>query len=206
MMLEDKPPYVTFEVRQVEDRNKTIETGHYCANDVDYVIVTPRGSRDRIERVATEWFAVKQQEVREERFPPQWLTMYKTLFEEWKAGRVLPESGTPILTWPPLSPGQQKTLLEANIRTVEDLATAPEEALAFIGMGGRALKQKAINWLEAASGPGQLAERITDIESKMTALTERNVSLEERNKALEAENETLKTANEKPARRSQAAE
>jgi hypothetical protein len=47
-----KPPYVRFEVRSVEDRTASIESGHYVGKDVIFAIVTPAGTRDRIEREA----------------------------------------------------------------------------------------------------------------------------------------------------------
>jgi predicted RecB family nuclease len=56
-------------------------------------------------------------------------------------------------------PAQIKTLLDINVRTVEELAAANEETLNRVGMGGRALKQKAIIWLESSK---RSAESLTE--------------------------------------------
>ena len=161
----DRPPYVAFEYRSVEDRNATIEAGHYVGKDVAYAIITPQGSKDRIERVATDWFSSMEQMVAEERFPAEWLRAYRSVFKEWSEGNGIPESGTPILTWPAVNKSQAQAILFANIRTVEDLAQANEAAVAAIGIGARSLVQRAKDWLSAAKDTGQLAERLSALEA-----------------------------------------
>ena len=57
-MSEDaKPPFVIFETRAVEDREQSIAEGHYVAKDVNYAIITPAGTKDRIEKVAEDFAA-----------------------------------------------------------------------------------------------------------------------------------------------------
>lgn len=161
-----KPPYVTFEYRSVEDREATIEQGHYVGKDIAYAIITPQGSRDKIEKIAEEWLASTEAAVREERFPMDWLRFYKNLYKEWQEGRELPLEGTPILTWAAVSPAQQKAILDANIRTVEDLAAANESALSCIGIGARSLKDRATSWLKSAQEVGKTAERNAALEEQ----------------------------------------
>jgi hypothetical protein len=69
--------------------------------------------------------------------------LYQQALENYKQSRETPEQGIAIKDWPGASPAQIKTLLDINVRTVEELAAANEETLMRIGMGGRALKQKA---------------------------------------------------------------
>lgn len=166
-----RPPYVQFELRAVEDRAASQDAGHYVAKDVAYAIITPAGSRDRIEKIAEEWLRDMGEQVRQERLPIEWHRHYQTIYAAWKEGREAPETGTSIRQWPVVSPAQVELLINLRIRTVEDLAAANEEAIARMGMGGRALKQKAVDWLASASGIGKNVE--------VTA-------------ALRAENETLK--------------
>ena len=83
---------------------------------------------------------------------------FRSAYKVWKETQEVPLSGTPIKNWPALSLSQVTNILSANIRTVEDLACANEDALAHIGMGGRALKAKAIAWLSTASDTGKIAE------------------------------------------------
>lgn len=174
---EARPPYVTFETRPIEDRNASIEAGHYVAKDVIYALITPQGSRDRVEQEADAWLDMLAKESREGRFPQEWLTAYKSIYSEWKEGREMPLSGTSITLWPALKPSLIPTLLDIKILTVEDLANANEETVNRIGMGGRALKQQAKDWLEASSSVGTVA-------AKVTALSSENSDLQERNKEL----------------------
>jgi hypothetical protein len=163
---EERPPYVKFETRAVEDRNGSIAAGHYVARDEDYALITPQGSKDVVERVVTEWFDNLVQQVAQQRFPQTWLTGYRSHYEAWKKGEELPVDGHPVKLWTVASPSQILALLNAKCRTVEDLAGANEETLARIGMGSRALKQRAVEWLESSKSVGQQSERIAALEAE----------------------------------------
>lgn len=183
---EDRPPYVSFETKSIEDRAASIEAGLYKTRDVDFAHVTPQGSKDRIERNVAEWFEALESQVAQGRFKREWLTGFRESYKAWKDGRELPLKGTPILTWPVLSPSQVKSVLDAHVRTVEDLAAANEETIARIGMGGRALKDKAVSWLSAASGNGKVTEELAALRVKNEAAEARNIALEKQVKELVA--------------------
>lgn len=187
-----RPPYVRFETRPVEDRVASIEAGHYVAKDVDYALITPHGSKDCIERVVAEWLPQLDQQAAEGRIPVEWPRAFKEGYRAWKEGREAPLSGLAVEQWPVASPAQVKSLLNAKIRTVEDLAQANEESLARIGMGARALKNKAIEWLSAAAGQGRLAERLSALETALADAKARNEELASRNAALQAQVDALK--------------
>lgn len=180
-------PYVRFEVRPVEDRAASIEAGHFVAKDVTYAIITPPGSKDELEKEAEAWLRDTKYAVDEDRVPATWLQHYKSLYTEFKEGNELPESGTPIRTWPVLSPAQIANVVAANIRTVEDLANANESALQFIGMGAAALRQKAKDWLTSAEKNGKptealsaLKKQVESLEARATAAEARAVELEKK--------------------------
>lgn len=182
----ERPPYVTFETRAVEDRAVSIETGHYVAKDVTFALITPAGSKDRIELEALTWLQQLERDVQNGRCNPLWLTHFKELYRAWTDGQEAPLNGTAISSWPALSPAQARTVLAANIRTVEDLAVANEAALAAIGMGGRTLKLKAEAWVASAAGPGKVGE-------ELASLRVANETLITRNDALAKQVETLST-------------
>ena len=60
--------------------------------------------------------------------------------------------GFPIRQWAAVSKAQAENLVLARVMTVEELAAASEEVISRIGMGGRALKDKAVAWLESSKG------------------------------------------------------
>jgi hypothetical protein len=184
--VEARPPYVTFELRPVEDRTASIEAGYYKTMDVEYAFITPQGSKDRIERNVEEWFASLAQQSHEGRFPAEWLAHFRASHKAWKEGRELPLDGTPVLTWPVASPSQVKQLLDHKVRTVEDLAAANEETLNRIGMGGRALKEKAVSWLASASSTGKVTEELAALKTANSDFKARNELLEKQLRELAA--------------------
>lgn len=168
--LEARPPYVIFEMRPEEDRAASQAKGHAVYKDVAYVIVTPQGSKDRYERVASEWFEQKQLEANEGRFPAEWLQHYRNQFQLWQQGQEVPLDGTSILNWPVATKAQVKTLIGIGVRTVEDLALANEETLARIGMGSRSLQAQARAYLENAKDSGVVVKQVTALQEENAQL------------------------------------
>ena len=176
-IMEARPPYVRFELRAEEDRTASIESGKFVARDVAFALVTPQGSKDCIERNAEEWLAHIATEAREGRFPEPWLAHYLKAYEAWKNGQELPVNGTPIVTWPAISPANAKMLLDLNIRTVEELAQATEEAICHIGIGARALKQRAIDFLSQSGDAGKAS-------AEMEVLRVTNADMQKQNEEM----------------------
>ncbi len=179
----ERPAYVTFVKRAVEDRDATIASGMYTPKDVDFVIITPPGSKDRIERNAEEWFVQMREQVAQQRLPREFLSLYKEAYEEWKATGEVPVNGTYIKNVALFSPAQIEMLLQANLKTVEDLAVATEEAIARLGMGGRAMKKQAESYLASAKNGAPAAQ--------LTALQLENEELRKSNEALAKQVEQL---------------
>jgi FtsZ-binding cell division protein ZapB len=177
---EPKPPYVRFETRSEEDRQASIEAGHYVGKDVIFAIVTPAGTRDVIERKVEDWFANIEEGVKQERIPGWWMESYRRSLDNYKAQRDDPEVGMPIKDWPGATPSQIRTMLDIGVRTVEDLAAANEETLGRIGMGARALKQKAATWLQDSQDVGKNAERIGALQTENEQLKETIAELMDR--------------------------
>lgn len=176
-----RPPHVVYERRAEEDRTASIEQGRYVSRDVDYAIVTPAGSKDRVERVVADWFLMLAGEVKAERWPQTWLDQLRAGYDSWTRGQTPPESGTPLSTWPALSPAQVKNWAQIGIRTIEELAEANEETLSAYGMGSRDMKSRAGLFLEnAKSDSGPLV-------AKLRAAEELIASMEVRMKSLEAQ-------------------
>lgn len=177
-VLEARPPYVVFEVREVEDRAATHEKGHYVGKDVNFAIICPQGSRDRVERIAEEWLVQIKAEARNGRFPAEWCVAYEKAYAAWKEGRELPENGTPIRSWPVLSPSQVSHLLNLRVRTVEDLANLNEEGILRIGMGARSLQQKARDYLQAAQDKGVITQQMEILRMENEHLLQQNAELQ----------------------------
>lgn len=171
-MSEEKlqPPFVRFETRSVEDRDATIEAGHYVGRDVVFALVTAPGTRDELEKVADEWIANLEEGVKQDRIPQLWVDHFKRALTAYKESREIPLEGTPVVTWPGVTPSQLKLLLDINVVTVEQLADANEETVSRIGMGGRALKQKARDFLDTAQNSGKMVEEMQSLRVENEAL------------------------------------
>lgn len=191
---ENRPPYVIFERRAVEDRQATLQAGRFVSKDVDFAIVTPIGSKDRIPREVQDWFKMLDQQAREQRIPPEWPLQYRKAYEAWMRGEDTPVQGTPIKGWPLLTPAQQANVIGANIRTVEDLAQANDEARHRIGMGANEMVAKAFSWLKTASERGTVVQENVALHARVQALEEQIKNLQDVNSALRTENAMLVTA------------
>jgi len=189
-----RPPFVIFETRAVEDREQSIANGHYSVKDVVYAIITPAGTKDRIEKIATEWLRDLEEAVRQERFPQAWLNAYKQAYASWCETRETPEFGIPVTSWPAVSPAQVRMLLDLNLRTVEQVAEANEEALSRMGMGSRALKAKAQAYLDASEGEGKISAELDKLRQEIDSLKTRDTEREAELSKLKIENEALKKA------------
>lgn len=194
-VLEARPPFVRFETRSEESRAASVAAGNTVYTDVDYALITPQGSKDCIERRVDEWLVMLREQVKQERFPNQWLDHYKRLYEGWKAEGEIPVQGTPLRNWPMLTPAQVKTLTGLKLLSVEDLAVANEETIARMGMGGRALKDKAVAWLKAqGSDAGKQAEEIVDLRIRLERADTQNETLAQAVAQLQAQIAILTSA------------
>ena len=186
-MLQERPPFVRFDTISVEDRDATIKQGSYVGKDIDMAFITPAGSKDCIERVVSEWFDKLTEDLASSRIPAAWVEHYKTLYRAFKEGKAPPVSGTPVIDWPGLSPSVVKTLISLNLRAIEDVAVLNEEGIARLGMGGRALRQRAIDYLAAAKNVGQVAEEMSAMRARTEAAEARNEANDEKIRVMAAQ-------------------
>lgn len=183
----DRPPYVVWESRAIEDRDASLKAGHYVSKNIDFAIITRPGSRDTLDKEALVWLAELREKSRKNELPPRWFEAFSESYKFWKNGEEAPVEGTPIKGWPVLSPAAQKDLIHAGIRTVEDLAQFSDSELSVIGIGALSFKQKAQAWLAAANDTGKTAEKLADLTQKVTELTDLTQRLLTENKALQAQ-------------------
>lgn len=182
-----KAPWVMFDRRAEEDRTESIKQGRYVAKDVDYVLITPHGSKDQIERVVSEWLDYLQQQVAEGRVEPEWPSAYRRAYSAWLEGKEMPMEGTAVINWPVASPAQVRMLTDLHVLTVEVLAEANSELIGRMGMGGRALVEKAKSFVAQANGPGKITEQLNDLRTRMEAAEAINKVLAEQNNTLRAQ-------------------
>lgn len=183
---EERPAYVRFERRPVEDKEASLREGRYVAKDVDFALVTPPYSKDCVEQKVTRWLEDLERGVRDGRIPKQWADLWKEGYHKWQNGQEMPLHGTPILGWGVVSPAQQKMLIAVNCMTVEDLAQVNDEGMKRIGMGALDLRNKAKNWLASMKDHGGVTVQMTALESENKVLKASLETLQTQVKALQA--------------------
>lgn len=175
----DRPAYVRFVRRAVEDKAASLREGRYVAKDVDYALITPPYSKDCIEIKVSQWKLNMEQDVANNRLPAEWRDNYLKQHDAWSNGQELPPVGMAIRGWTVLSPAQQETLIRMNILTVEDLAAINDEGLRRIGMGAMDLKNKAVAALQATKDHGPLIQQVSALQGENKSLKEQLAALTE---------------------------
>lgn len=161
LMQAGRPPYVKYEERSFEDRAATQAEGRLIMKSVDFVIIRQTGSKDTVETEAKPWLdSLKNQK----EMHPDWVSHFHKQYDAYRSGQEITPIGTHVKTWPLISKAQCDMLLNANLRTVEDVAGANEDSLRHVGIGARELQQKARAWLETAGKNGKGAERLVALE------------------------------------------
>lgn len=186
--------YVEFELRPIEDRAESIKAGHPVYKDQEIAVITMPGGSLVVDKVITDALLYEWRHGDGRRKPPA--PHAARAYEAWKEGREAPLEGTDLKNWPGVTPAQLKTCQGANIRTLEDLASANAEAIKRLGMGGLALVQKAQAYLSSADS-NKAAEEISALKVRMDELAE---SLKSKDETIAELEQRLKDA-EAPAKK-----
>jgi hypothetical protein len=84
---EERPAYVRFERRPIEDKEASLREGRYVAKDVDFALITPPYSKDCVEQKVTRWLEDLDRGVRDGRIPTQWVELWKDGLNKWRNGQ-----------------------------------------------------------------------------------------------------------------------
>lgn len=169
-------PYVRFEsqVRETKDG-----LGHIVCTPIYYAHITPAGGKDEVVKVAEEWLAdLMQKSMTRGPFDAaaseytQWYERFKKMFEQFKAGEEMTVPGTALRACPAFTKIEVAQCEAIKILSVEDLSVANEEAVSRLSMGGRALKMKAVKFLEDKAS-GNLALENEALRLQLADLTEK---------------------------------
>lgn len=176
-----RPPFVEFKRIAVPDSVKTQELGRRVTKDVDFAYIMQPGSRDQVERKATDWLAMIKQknlDASPDAYPDEWVRGFHEKYKAWLDGQEMPLDGTSVKEWALLSPAQAENFIALRILTIEDVAAMTEDALGRFGMGGRELRDKAREWLTKQEVAGSLAIENQELKQQLADLSARLAQLE----------------------------
>ena len=191
--------YVEFELRAEEDRNETMKVGHPVFHDIEIAIITMPGGNLVVDKVVSAELLNEWKRGIPGRKPPS--PFATAAYEAWKDGREAPVNGIDLKNWPGVTPAQLKMCQGCNIRTVEDLAESNADSIRKMGMGGVALKDKAISYMKSA-GLNKNSEEVSALKVEMEALREAVIK---RDLQIEKLMEQLTEPEDEPKRRKKAA-
>lgn len=97
----------------------------------------------RIEYPGGDWKETELQEYHKQQFPEHW---------EFYCNNERSVIGTPIGDWGGVKADFAEVCRANNIYTVEQLADLTDANLSILGLDGRAIREKAQNWVGGASG------------------------------------------------------
>lgn len=178
-LMEERPPFIRFERRSIEDRNASISEGVARYRDVEFIILSQHGSTNTVEKEVESFFIDKQRDVRNGRIPQQWVDGWRRMHQEWKQGLEPVPDGTSVRLWPAISPAEADTLVAHRVLTVEDFAVLNDEGMRKLGMGWKRRQDQAKAFLasvdqnKAAEKLSAANARIGDLEAQVGELLDR---------------------------------
>lgn len=93
-------------------------------------------------------------------------------FNRFKKNQDLPANGYALINWRGIDPATRDKLIGMGINTVELVANMTEEAMQYVGMGARALQQKAQAFLLQNNAPEQAAIEMTQLRQQNESMAE----------------------------------
>jgi hypothetical protein len=145
-------PFIEFFIDSEEDRVKSLENGRLTMRDVDMVRVRQRGSKDYVEKPVAGWLKEMRAYSDEGHQPAEWADLYEAAYKKWKAGEDGPVKGFDLRNWGGINKAQVENLRSMGILSVEEVAEMNESTMNRIGMGSRALKNRAMEWVRSMAG------------------------------------------------------
>lgn len=154
---EDKKLLVKFFLKPRPDRKATLEQGRPVFRDVVHIDIKIPGSRNTgVVRPAT----------------PKDKARFADHYRAYTDRTEAPSEGTPLTEWPLITRSRCEEYAFIHIKTVEQLANVSDTHISKF-MGGLAMKQKAIDWLEVAEDEApmlKLKEEIAERDERILKL------------------------------------
>ena len=157
---EDRALGVRFYTDKQINQQKSKDAGTAVYDDVEMCEIRIPGTQDVIRNVVSD--------KEKSRFPRQYAAFQQDKDQDSAVG-------TPLTHWPIIttSPGSVETARALGIRTVEQLAQAPDAGIQRLGPGWLDLRKKARTWLLAAKDGAvlnRLHEELAERDRRLAAL------------------------------------
>lgn len=163
-------PFIEFYREAKMDTQASEALGRRVTKDVNMVRIIPRGGSLILEKTPEEWIQqLKNKSINQshDAYPQDWINQIELGYEAWKKGFEAPLNGTSVKEWAYLSPAQAENFISLRILTVEDVAEMTEEAMGNVGMGARALRDKAREYLKGKEVSDEVARENQELKKQL---------------------------------------
>lgn len=182
---DDNDVPVRFFQKAVQNKFRSKQENRPIFEDKDFIRIFYVGSRDYLDREATE------QDKR--RFSRQWEAYQKQEKHSWQ--------GTPLASYPGMTEAMKNTLEYYHVYTVEGLVSSSDATLDQVGMGARELQKNAKAWVEHAKEnkedeeKKQMREQIEKLTNTVAELSRRGNKSQPKTKGKSKEVDVLEELN-----------
>lgn len=159
-----------FKTISFEDGRKTMEAGRPIFTDLEVVEIRFAGSKDCTVQPVHQFSHWEVDEDTGEQRALTYAERWPKQYRQFKEKQAQTKSGTPLDYAPFLVPAKRSELRALNIYTVEALAELDGQPLKLLGIGGRELKNKAIEYLASASHDGVIMRQQAQIDALLTEI------------------------------------
>lgn len=154
---------VEFCMEAVQSETKSAKEGRPIYDEVEFIKISYPGNKNSV--VYREVYPIDKQR-------------FRSLYEAWKRGQEIAETGTPLEAWPYLSKSQIAELKHFNCRTVEDLAGMADTAVQRF-MGLYKIRKAAQDFLAAAESTKHVTQIREEAEANAAQVRDLQAQLAE---------------------------
>ena len=119
------------------------------------------------------------------RASPEYIERYQTQYDNWKAGKDQEITGIPLEHYQHLNERQKMELKALDINSVEALAGLHDGIIQDLGIGGRAMVEKAQSYLEVTKNNVNVASIMDRVEQQEELLDQNLAYMKRQDKELE---------------------
>ena len=171
----DENLVVLFRHMASENHTKTLTEGRPIFDDVEVCEIRSPGSKDVKVARSTEVCGWVDDPYTGSQRKLTYAERFKHQYQQFKASAAQTKTGTPLDIVPFLTDGRRAELRAQNVYTVEQLADIEGAELKNLGIGGREMKNKAMEYIAEGLSLAPNKQMLAELE----ALRARNAILEE---------------------------
>ena len=169
-----------FKTMTFEDVRQSQKAGRPIFADIEVVEIRFAGSKDSTVQPVNQFSHWENDEETGEQRALTYAERWPRQYRQFKEKQSQTKSGTPLDYVPFLTPAKRAELRALSIYTLEALSELDGQPLKALGIGGRELKNKAVEYLASTNHDGVIMRQQAQIDELLTRIK----SMEEENKVL----------------------